>query len=108
MSALARPHHVGVDSMRFAEYSFGSAIIRSYLHLLLSSTLGSVSLMLSLWWICFLTPNAEALHDDRARAFNWRYGRFVVFASLAALGALLEDFKRALAAIRRIALTIAG
>ena len=102
---------MGVDSMRFAEYSFGSPIIRSYLHLLLSSTLGSVSLMLSLWWICFLTPNAEALHDDRARAFNWRYGRFVVFASLAALaalGALLEDFERALAAIRRIALTIAS
>jgi len=52
--------------------------------------LGSVSLVLSLWWVYFLVPNAEALHHHRERAFNWGYGHFVVFASLAALGAFLE------------------
>ena len=38
MSGLARPHRVRVDSMRFAEYSFGQPIFRSYLHLFRSST----------------------------------------------------------------------
>ena len=52
--------------------------------------LGSVSLVLSLWWVYFLVPNAETLHHHRERAFNWGYGHFVVFGSLAALGAFLE------------------
>ncbi len=52
--------------------------------------LGSVSLVLSLWWVYFVVPNAEALHHHRERAFNWGYGHFVVFGSLAALGAFLE------------------
>lgn len=52
--------------------------------------LGSVSLVLSLWWVYFLVPSAEALHHHRERAFNWGYGHFVVFGSLAALGAFLE------------------
>ena len=52
--------------------------------------LGSVSLVLSLWWVYFLIPNAEALHHQRDRAFVWSYGHFFVFGSLAALGAFLE------------------
>ncbi|WP_373888609.1 low temperature requirement protein A [Massilia genomosp. 1] len=52
--------------------------------------LGSVGLILSLWWVYFLVPNAETLHHHRERAFNWGYGHFVVFGSLAALGAFLE------------------
>jgi low temperature requirement protein LtrA len=52
--------------------------------------LGSVSLVLSLWWVYFLVPNAESLHHHRDRAFKWGYGHFFVFGSLAALGAFLE------------------
>ena len=52
--------------------------------------LGSVSLVLSLWWVYFLMPNAKALHHHRERAFTWTYGHFFVFGSLAALGAFLE------------------
>ena len=52
--------------------------------------LGSVGLVLSLWWVYFLVPNAEALHHHRERAFTWTYGHFFVFGSLAALGAFLE------------------
>ena len=52
--------------------------------------LGSVSLVLSLWWVYFLMPNAEGLHNHRERAFIWTYGHFLVFGSLAALGAFLE------------------
>lgn len=51
---------------------------------------GSTSLVLALWWVYFLVPSADALHHHRDRAFNWGYGHFTVFASLAALGASLE------------------
>jgi low temperature requirement protein LtrA len=50
---------------------------------------GSTALFLSLWWVYFLVPFGEALHHHRARAFGWGYGHFVVFGSLAALGAFL-------------------
>ena len=52
--------------------------------------LGAASLVLALWWVYFLVPNADALHHHRERAFSWGYGHFVVFGSLAALGAFLE------------------
>ena len=52
--------------------------------------LGAASLVMALWWVYFLVPNADALHQHRERAFNWGYGHFVVFGSLAALGAFLE------------------
>ncbi len=52
--------------------------------------LGAASLVLALWWVYFLVPNADALHHHRERAFNWGYGHFAVFSSLAALGAFLE------------------
>ena len=38
--------------------------------------LGSASLVLSLSWVYFLVPNAEALHHHRERAFNWGYGEW--------------------------------
>ncbi len=52
--------------------------------------LGSAALILSLWWVYFLVPSAEALHHHRDRAFGWGYGHAPVFASLAALGAFME------------------
>ena len=52
--------------------------------------LGSVSLVLSLWWVYFLMPNAEAMHHRRDQALVWSYGHFFVFGALAALGAFLE------------------
>jgi low temperature requirement protein LtrA len=50
---------------------------------------GSAALILSLWWVYFLMPFGEALHHHRERAFAWGYGHFVVFGSLAAMGAFL-------------------
>jgi low temperature requirement protein LtrA len=50
---------------------------------------GSTALFLTLWWVYFLVPFGEVLHHHRERAFRWGYGHFVVFASLAALGAFL-------------------
>jgi low temperature requirement protein LtrA len=50
---------------------------------------GGVGLILTLWWVYFLVPSAEALHHHRERAFRWGYIHFLVFGSLAALGAFL-------------------
>ena len=52
--------------------------------------LGATGLVLSLWWLYFLVPNADALHHHRERALSWGYGHFFTFGSLAALGAFLE------------------
>jgi low temperature requirement protein LtrA len=51
---------------------------------------GSTALVLALWWVYFLVPFGDALHHHRERAFRWGYGHFVVFASLAAMGAFLN------------------
>ena len=52
--------------------------------------LGSAALVLALWWVYFLVPFGDALHQHRERAFRWGYGHFAVFASIAAMGAFLE------------------
>jgi hypothetical protein len=45
---------------------------------------------MALWWVYFLVPSGQALHEHRERAFRWGYGHAIAFAALAALGALLE------------------
>ncbi|GAB2627640.1 low temperature requirement protein A [Novilysobacter erysipheiresistens] len=52
--------------------------------------IGAMMLVLSLWWMYFLLPSAEALHRHRERGFAWGYGHLVVLLSLAAMGAGLE------------------
>ncbi|GIT79562.1 hypothetical protein LLS1_12310 [Leifsonia sp. LS1] len=47
-------------------------------------------LLFALWWLYFLEPAAEGLANRRNLSFFWGYGHYVVFASLAALGAGLE------------------
>jgi low temperature requirement protein LtrA len=47
-------------------------------------------LLFALWWLYDLEPCAEGLSNRRRRSFLWGYGHYVVFASLAALGAGLE------------------
>jgi low temperature requirement protein LtrA len=45
-------------------------------------------LIFCLWWMYFLLPSADALHDHRA--WGWGYGHYFLFASVAAIGAGLE------------------
>ncbi|MFO1213143.1 MAG: low temperature requirement protein A, partial [Burkholderiaceae bacterium] len=47
-------------------------------------------LIFCLWWMYFLLPSADALHHHRERAWGWGYGHYVLFASVAAIGAGLE------------------
>lgn len=47
-------------------------------------------LIFCLWWMYFLLPSGEALHQHRERAWGWGYGHFVLFAAVAAIGSGLE------------------
>ncbi|WP_431280177.1 low temperature requirement protein A [Leifsonia poae] len=47
-------------------------------------------LLFALWWLYFLEPAAEGLSSHRNRSYYWGYGHYLVFASLAAIGAGLE------------------
>ena len=51
---------------------------------------GSLALLFALWWVYFLKDAGGGLARHRELGFWWGYGHYVVFASLAALGAGLE------------------
>jgi low temperature requirement protein LtrA len=51
---------------------------------------GAVLIVFSVWWWYFENPAEEGLRMSRQIAFLWGYGHYVVFGSLAALGAGLQ------------------
>ena len=56
---------------------------------LISTTFPTVALD-TCWWLYFLDSDAPRLEAHRERSFAWGYGHFLVFASLAALGAGID------------------
>jgi low temperature requirement protein LtrA len=49
-----------------------------------------LALLFGLWWVYFLEPAHEGLERKRSWSYFWGYGHYLLFASLAALGAGLE------------------
>ena len=47
-------------------------------------------LLCALWWLYFLEPAGDGLAQRRHRSYQWGYGHYGLFASLAALGSGLE------------------
>jgi len=47
-------------------------------------------LTFGLWWVYFLVPAGEMLHEKRAKSFVWGYGMMITFASIVATGAGLH------------------
>jgi low temperature requirement protein LtrA len=45
-----------------------------------------VGLTFGMWWMYFVIPYGELLHQYRHRSFGWGYGHLFLFASLAATG----------------------
>jgi low temperature requirement protein LtrA len=56
----------------------------------LLTCVAGTALTFGLWWVYFLVPSAQALHDHRARAFAWGYGHILIFSAIAATGAGLQ------------------
>jgi len=49
-----------------------------------------VGLTFGRWWVYFVLPSAEVLHLGRGKCWVWGYGHYVVFGSIAAMGAGLH------------------
>lgn len=56
---------------------------------LMALSLGTVGLLLGLWWAYFLVPFGQVLHYRRERGYFWAFGHVLVFSSLAILGGAL-------------------
>lgn len=52
--------------------------------------LGSAALVFCLWWRYFDFPVDDALREDPTKVMVWGFGHYLVFASIAALGAGIE------------------
>jgi low temperature requirement protein LtrA len=57
---------------------------------LVEVAVGGLLLLFALWWLYYLEPAGDGLAARRNLAFLWGYGHYVLFASLAAVGAALE------------------
>jgi len=96
------PHHVAERYSLFTIILLGESVLASTVGVQSIVSAGSSSvefvllavsglaLLFGLWWIYFLEPAHEGLERNRDRSFFWGYGHYVVFASLAAIGAGLE------------------
>jgi low temperature requirement protein LtrA len=52
--------------------------------------LAGTAVTFGMWWIYFVLPHAEVLHEHRERGFGWGYGHIVVLGAAAAVGAGLH------------------
>jgi low temperature requirement protein LtrA len=52
--------------------------------------LAGTAVAFGMWWIYFVLPCADVLHEHRGRGFGWGYGHIVVFGAVAAVGAGLH------------------
>jgi len=96
------PHHVAERYSLFTIILLGESVLASTVGVQSIVSAGSSSvefvllavsglaLLFGLWWIYFLEPAHEGLERNRERSYFWGYGHYVVFASLAAIGAGLE------------------
>jgi low temperature requirement protein LtrA len=70
--------------------------------------LGGLVLLFAIWWLYFLEPAEEGLKRRPSWAYFWGYGHYVLFASIAAIGAGLEVAVDAAVHEPRIGLTAVG
>lgn len=73
-------------------------------------TIATAALLIAfaLWWTYFDTVGAEGLTRNRRAAFTWGYGHYVLFASLAAIGAATQAQLELLAAGQSSSATALG
>jgi len=52
--------------------------------------IAGTGLTFGMWWLYFLLPSGQVLHQFRNRSFLWGYGHIIVFSAIAATGAGLH------------------
>ena len=96
------PHHIAERYGLFTIILLGESVLASTTALQRGITENGISvelgviavaglvLLFALWWLYFAEPAGEGLERHRDRSYIWGYGHYLVFASLAAIGAGLE------------------
>ena len=95
------PHHIAERYGLFAIILLGESVLAVTIAVqesladglnapLVIVAVAGLVLLFTLWWLYFSEPAAEGLVKRRDRSYIWGYGHYVVYASLAAIGAGLE------------------
>ena len=96
------PHHIAERYGLFTIIVLGESVLASTVGVqqalaggglsaeLIVIALAGLALLFVLWWLYFSEPAGDGLMRRRDLSFGWGYGHFVIFGSLAAVGAGLE------------------
>ena len=96
------PHHIAERYGLFTIIVLGESVLASTVGVqealaggglsaeLIVIALAGLALLFVLWWLYFSEPAGDGLMRRRDLSFVWGYGHFVIFGSLAAVGAGLE------------------
>ena len=96
------PHHIAERYGLFTIIVLGESVLASTVGVqgaldggglsaeLIVIALAGLTLLFVLWWLYFSEPAGDGLARRRDLSFAWGYGHYLIFASLAALGAGLE------------------
>jgi len=96
------PHHIAERYGLFTIIVLGESVLASTVGVqdaldggglstdLIVIALAGLTLLFVLWWLYFAEPAGDGLTRRRNLSFVWGYGHYLIFASLAAVGAGLE------------------
>ena len=95
------PHHIAERYGLFAIILLGESVLAVTIAVqesladgvsapLVVVAVSGLVLLFTLWWLYFSEPAAEGLVKRRDKSYIWGYGHYLVYASLAAIGAGLE------------------
>ena len=96
------PHHIAERYGLFTIIVLGESVLASTVGVqdaldggglstdLIVIALSGLTLLFVLWWLYFAEPAGDGLTRRRNLSFVWGYGHYLIFASLAAVGAGLE------------------
>ena len=95
------PHHIAERYGLFAIILLGESVLAVTIAVqeglasgvsapLVGIATSGLVLLFTLWWLYFSEPAADGLVKHRERSYLWGYGHYLIYASLAAIGAGLE------------------
>ncbi len=90
-----------------ASYAGIQAIIEHPEPLLISSVIGGLIILFSMWWLYF-DEDEHVILDSLRGAFSWAYGHFIIFAAVAATGAGLSVLSDQITGHAKISLLVAN
>jgi low temperature requirement protein LtrA len=96
------PHHIAERYGLFTIIVLGESVLATATAVIVSKdeagvtvpllvvAVSSLALLFAMWWLYFLEASGPELERHRELSWLWGYGHYIVFASLAAVGAGIE------------------